>query len=352
MEKDLVLVTTGYKLSGVFRVEGELVDEWKKQGHTISMISHRGKVLLNSVKDCSLKNEDKESPITVIKYIKRFIELKKFFSQHKEATIVALSLPADCFASLFGLFVNNKVVISERNDPAQYPESKRYRLFRNFCFRLADVCIFQTEDALKFFPKSVQKKGVVIPNPINGQIPEFAIKTRNKSIIAVGRLKPQKNFPMLIRAFSMFNLKFPEYTLDIYGEGYLIDELKALAERLKVADKVEFHGFSNDIYPLMASAAMYVSSSNYEGISNSMLEALAIGVPTICTDCPVGGARQMIEDGVNGLLVPVGDDKKLFKAMCRVAEDKEFANFLAKNGHEIRKKYPVSVIASKWLSVM
>ena len=200
--------------------------------------------------------------------------------------------------------------------------------------------------------KSIQKKGVVIPNPINDQIPYFDVKEREKVIMSAGRLKPQKNYPLLIRAFAKFSASFPDYYLDIYGEGYLLEELVALADELGVKEKVRFKGFCSDIFPIMAKVGMFVMSSDYEGISNSMLEAIAIGTPTICTDCPVGGARQMIEDQVNGMLVPLGDVDALAAAMCKVAGDKEFAEMLGNNGKKIREKYPIEVIAEKWIGVM
>ena len=99
----------------------------------------------------------------------------------------------------------------------------------------------------------------------------------------------------------------------------------------------------------MNSSAIFVSSSDYEGISNSMLEALGMGVPTICTDCPIGGAREMISDGENGILVPVGDDNTLYLAMKKIIENPDFANKISNNAVRIRDQYPVRKIAEEWL---
>ena len=352
MNKDIVLITSAWKMSGVYRIESELTREWQRQGHRVSIINANGRIMHDALNAMKIQSEKEEPRIKPITLINRFFRLIWFFHIHKSDTIVALSITADCFAALFGLLVRNKVVISERNDPSQYPESHTYRKFRDFCFRFADVCVFQTDDARAYFSTSIQKKGVVIPNPINDDIPEFDAVQREKVVMSTGRLKAQKNFPMLIRAFAEFSKQFPEYRLKIYGDGELLDELKQLADSLDIINKVDFEGFNDDIYPLMASASIFVMSSNYEGISNAMLEALAIGVPTICTDCPAGGARQMIEDGINGLLVPVGDVKALQEAMQRVASDEGFAATLGQNGKLIRKKYPLDRIASMWIEVM
>lgn len=111
-------------------------------------------------------------------------------------------------------------------------------------------------------------------------------------------------------------------------------------------------GFVDNILEKVNSATMYVSSSDYEGISNSMLEALALGVPSVVTDCPVGGARMMVNDGENGLLVPVGDAAKFAQAMDRILRDKEFAEKLSNNACRIREKLPLEVIAQEWLKLM
>lgn len=351
--KNIVLITTGYKKSGVFRVENELVEEWEKQGHHISIINVNGRIMADSFSRLTIETYEDEPNIKLLALAHRFFRLRRFFHYHNNDTIVALSLPADIFAVLFGLTVRNKVVISERNDPAQYPQSKLYGRFRDLCFNFADACVFQTSDAMKHFSKRVQRRGVIIPNPINGKIPEYPLdRNTDKVVMSAGRLKEQKNFPMLIKAFAKFSNQYPEYTLEIYGDGPLKDELLQLSSDLGVKERVRFNSFCDDIFPVMARTSMFVMSSNYEGISNSMLEALAIGIPTICTDCPVGGAREMIDDGVNGLLVPVGDVDALNEAMSRVAEDDVFARKLAENAHSIRGKYPIEEIASSWIDVM
>ena len=111
-------------------------------------------------------------------------------------------------------------------------------------------------------------------------------------------------------------------------------------------------GFAEDIHQKMLDAMLYVSSSDYEGISNSMLEALGMGVPTIATDCPVGGARMVIQNGVNGLLVPVKDANALYNAMKRIIEDKNFMEMISKEATKILKKYPLEKISQKWIEVM
>ena len=97
---------------------------------------------------------------------------------------------------------------------------------------------------------------------------------------------------------------------------------------------------------------MFVSSSDFEGMSNSMLEAMGMGLPTICTDCPAGGARAIIKDHENGILVPIKDVESMYRAMKEVAENKELAEKLSVNGTKLRDELSVDKIVSQWLEVI
>ena len=124
-----------------------------------------------------------------------------------------------------------------------------------------------------------------------------------------------------IYAFSMLADEFPEYKLVIYGQGVLEDELRAQIKSLNLEDRVLLPGFASNILEKVAPCSMFVSSSDFEGISNSMLEALGMGLPAVVTDCPVGGARMIIKSGENGILVPVGDTQAMYEAMRSILKD-------------------------------
>lgn len=247
---------------------------------------------------------------------------------------------------------HKKIIVSERTDPSIEPHGWFHQFVRTVSFMLSDICVFQTEDAKAYFPKSVQKKGVIIPNYVREGLPEMFHESREKKIVAAGRLDAQKNFPLLIKAFSKLHQDFPEYDLYIYGRGSLQNELQNLVKILGLNRKVKFPGFVENINELMNSASIYVSSSDYEGISNSMIEALAMGVPTICTDCPIGGARLMIKNGKNGILVPVGDEDALYRAMKKIIEEPEFAEKISRNAYKVRDEYSANMITQKWLELL
>lgn len=244
------------------------------------------------------------------------------------------------------------LILSERNDPAQYPVTKTWRGLRTISYYLADAVVFQTGQARDYFPAAIRRKGTVICNPITGNLPARWEDAREKRIVNFCRLSPQKNLDLLIDAFSDISVDFPEYTLYIYGEGQERQRLEDKIRGLNLQDRVFLPGHSLHIYEDIRSAALFVSSSDYEGISNSMLEAIALGIPSVCTDCPAGGAAETIRDGENGLLVPVGDRNALAQAMRKVLSDPKLSEKLSLGGCALREQISVPAIARLWLDVI
>ena len=137
-----------------------------------------------------------------------------------------------------------------------------------------------------------------------------------------------------------------------YGKGEELEMLRVLSQNLGIEDAVHFPGHSTKIHEIMADSAMFVLSSNYEGLSNSMLEALAVGIPTICTDCPPGGAREFITDGVNGMLIPVGDTEALTEKLCLLADHPELCAKISAEAIKVRDRLDPQRILSQWEDVL
>lgn len=244
------------------------------------------------------------------------------------------------------------LILSERNDPRHYPSQCHLRILRKWAYRNSTAMVFQTHEAMEFFSPGIQKKGTVITNPLTARLPDPYVGVREKRIVTSCRLTKQKNLDLMIDAFSDVAEAFPEYTLDIYGDGPEKEHLLEKISKLNLESRVILHGYSSHIYEDICKAALFVSSSDYEGISNSMLEAIALGIPTICTDCPAGGARETISHGQNGLLVPVSDRAALAAAMKALLVDPDYAACLGQNGVALREKISASSIARQWITVM
>ena len=175
---------------------------------------------------------------------------------------------------------------------------------------------------------------------------------RSERVVTVCRLNEQKNLPLAIDAFAEFRTRFCDYTFEIYGEGALENDLKRYAVSRGVGDSVHFCGFRKDVHACIFDAAMFVISSDFEGLSNSMIEAIALGIPTIATDCPIGGARMVIDNGVNGYLVPVRNKERMVTAMCSIAGDTGVQERFSKAGVRLRERLSVDSISKQWLSAI
>lgn len=183
-------------------------------------------------------------------------------------------------------------------------------------------------------------------------MPERYLGVRRHEIVNFCRLSPQKNIPLLIDAFEILLQDHPDYTLRVYGEGPEKDNLKAYIKEKHLEDKAFIEEFASDIHVRIKDAAIFVSTSDFEGLSNSMLEAMAIGLPTVCTDCDGGGARMMIEDHMNGLLVPKGDNQAVYHAMKEIVEDDTLSDRLSENAEKIKIKLSVDNIVKEWIKMI
>ena len=157
---------------------------------------------------------------------------------------------------------------------------------------------------------------------------------------------------MAIDSFEIFYKNHKSYTYSIYGDGTLYDEIYDYIKRKGLENVIYLRAFNPNIHNIMADAKMFISSSDYEGVSNAMLEALGIGMPVICTDCPIGGAREAIKNGVNGFLVERNDINMLAKYMSMVADDRELRQTLSQNARDILNIYSTDNILREWDSII
>lgn len=331
---------------GTERVISLLSDEYVRKGFDVAVMQFAGYEhaypLNEKVEDFSVAPKSNGNPFVMIR---RLIAMRRYFRKNPDSYIFAFCVMGAVFSVMTTWGMKRPIMVAERNSP----DSCNVKALRNWAYRRVGRITFQTEDGIAYFPKEIAGKAVVIPNPVDADMPQPYTGSRSLRIVTAGRLHKQKNHALLLEAFADFVKKFPDYELHIYGEGELEGRLKEQAARLQIASRVVWHGFCPDVREKIKDAAMFVLSSDYEGISNSMLEALSMGIPTISTDCPIGGARIYITPEESGLLVPVGDRAAMTRAMCRIASDGELAKRLSAGAVRIREKYSVAKIADQFL---
>lgn len=278
----------------------------------------------------------------------RYAALRKKIMRYKPD--VVLSMPEDIGIYVILALIGSKipVCVSERNNPWVMPDVKITRLLRTIASPLADGIIFQTDMAKSYFPKNIQKKGIVLSNPVDiARIPEPYKGIRQNVFVAVGRLERQKNFPMLIKAFSIFYQREKNFKLVIYGEGRERANLESLIKELDLDGVVLLPGRNKDVLNAINDASAFILSSDYEGMPNALIEAMCMGMPVISTDCPSGGPRELIENQENGILIPVGDEDALVDALFSII-DVTLAEKMSKKSSELRYALTSISIFENW----
>ena len=276
----------------------------------------------------------------------RIKELKKLLENQAPDYVISLGLGYQ-YLILGNLLNKYKFILSERNAP-QYFYKWYEKIYVKYCYKKAYKVVFQTKDAQEYYVKIIKEKSKVIANPLTSSLPIPYEGVREKRIVAVNRLSPQKNIFMLLKAMKKVFSEFPEFCLEIYGKGEQKEMLVRYSEELGIADNVKFMGQIANVHSHIVNASMFVSSSNFEGMSNSMLEAMAIGLPVVCTDCPIGGARMVIRNNINGILTPVGDDRVFADEIMNLLKNPEKAEKLGKKATELRYQLSVETIAEEW----
>ncbi len=192
------------------------------------------------------------------------------------------------------------------------PKNRLWRFLWKECYQSAYKVILQTEEQGTYYSEAIRFKSVVIPNPFS-EIYQTSYKQgydgSPNRFIAVGRIVPQKNYPMMIRAFASIARKYPDVVLDIFGEAENSEYwafIRQLIEDEGMTTHIFLRGRSSQIYEEYKMHDVFMLTSNFEGMPNALVEAMASGLLCISTDCKTG-PKDLIKQGDTGLLVPVGD---------------------------------------------
>lgn len=303
------------------------------------------KIYFDSLK---IKEGKKNVIEKIFSILKNVINMRKYIKRNNFDVIISFLPRASWYSAISTIGLKNKLIISERNDPNSIYKSKLQKKMYRLIYNMADGIVFQTNDAKNFFSKKVQNNSVVISNPVNDIFfDNVKVKKRLKNIVNVGRLSEQKNHKLLIDAFADFSKEYRDYKLIIYGEGPLRKELEAQINNLGLANKVLLPGIENNIKDKIYNSSMFVFTSDYEGMPNSLMEAMALGIPCISTDCPCGGPREIIENNVDGILVHVNNKDEIILAMKKIIEKNLFDSFSEKSKKKM-ENYKIDIINKKW----
>lgn len=274
-------------------------------------------------------------------------QIRKVLIKEKPDVLVSFLASVSMLCWLSGKTYTTKFICSERIDPSREKRSAVMRFLVNKTFSACNTTIMQTKRAFDYFPKEVRDNSVIIPNPV--KVSCYADGSA-KRFVTAGRLSEQKNHRLLIDAFKQLHEKHKDWTLDIYGEGRLESALKKQIEELGLSEFVFLKGNTANIHEQIADAGCFVLSSDYEGLSNALLEAMMMGLCCISTNC--AGSDEAIQNKENGLIVPVGDKQALADAMLWIADNPQKATLMAQKAKESAVRYAFDNVIDLWRQVI
>ena len=353
----ITFVTSTLTSGGAERVISLLANNFAERGYEVEMIA------LTSISPDYYPLDPKVKFIHADKVSKGGLlgELwwfRKHIKKEQPDVVIAFMEAVYEFVLLALLGTKVPVISSERKDPATLGPLRK--ILRWILLPTATAHVVQTQQIKQYYNQQIQKKTHIIYNPVNERVFETSYDNDDENdnlglgikderlnrIISVGRLYPQKNQKMMIEAFAKIAPKFPEWSLVIYGEGYLRKDLESLVERLKVKDKVLLPGRCETVIEEVAKSKVFCLSSDYEGMSNAMIEALCVGTPVISTK--VSGTDELIRDGENGLLVDIGDTEGLAKALEKLLSNRELREKIGKEGQKLATRFKTDTIVDQW----
>lgn len=273
--------------------------------------------------------------------------IRKYFKKRKPDIAISFVGRINCLVLLASIGLKTPIYISERNDPKRDGRGLFFTCLCNILYGRAKKIIFQTKYEMSCFPKRLYKKSVILPNPVKISGLSWNPKEDDvHTIVNTARLTKQKNHYMLLRAVKSLISDGLKVRCIIYGEGELRKELETFICDNGLSDFAFLPGNVPDACVKISTADLFVQTSYFEGLSNSLIEAMSLGMPCVCTNYP--GASEIIHDGENGLLVNVDDVECLRKTIKRIIENPEISKTIGKHSKETAAYFSDSSVIAMW----
>lgn len=240
-----------------------------------------------------------------------------------------------------------------RGDPNIIFHGNLKKRIANIWYRRLTRMVLQTQMQGEFFDAAIRKKEAIIPNPINEN---FCVEPfqgeRTNRIVSVGNLATRKDQSTMIDAFAKIQAKYPDTTLTIYGEGHLRRELEEKIARYGLEDRILLPGTVENVLEHIMDARLFVMTSIHEGIPNALMEAMAIGLPCVVTDCPCGGPALLIRHNENGKIVKMKDIDAIAQAMDEMLANPKAAEEMGKKATSVKEDYALAKVTKMWSDVI
>ena len=351
-------VVSSLGTGGAERVISLLANQWAARGRSVTLVT-----LASTDKDVydlhprvariglNVERESRSPARAIINNVRKVQALRRAVVSIGPDVVVTFVDKVNVITLLSCMALGVPVVISERVHPTHHDIGTAWSLLRRVAYPRADALVVQAE-AMRPWAESVMpaRRTHVIPNPVSDRFSsdQGRVTTpRNPTVLGVGRLVLQKGFDLLIKAFHAVTERHPEWSLVIVGQGPKEAELRDLAARLLPHGSVVFAGAVKDLERYYRAAGLFVLSSRFEGFPNALLEAMASGCAVIASDAP-GGTSEIVQDGLDGILVPPENVGALAREMDRLMSDADERVRLGARAVEVSNRFAVDRVLARW----
>lgn len=348
---------------GAERVAANLANHWAAKGWDVTLVTVTNAEndfypLHPSVRRIALNHELRGEGLLLSAtiFVCRVASLRRVLRQVRPDVALGMMPTANTLLALARLGLGIPTVGSEHNHPAGRSITRIDAFLRRHTYRLLDAVVGLTEETAQWLMQNTRARcALVIPNAVSWPLPKFEpvllpmafVRPGDNILLAVGRLEPEKGFDLLIKAFAPLAEKYPDWILVVLGEGGERVRLETLIDQHGLHGRILLPGRVGNVGEWYNAAGLYVMSSRSEGFPNTLVEALASGVPAISFDCDTG-PRHIIRHAVDGLLVPPGDVVCLTDAMDCLMGNEPLRKCLAMRAADARERFAVERIAGLW----
>ena len=336
---------------GAERVVSVLASQLARDGHEVSVITYfrtQNDYPVDPRVRIACISNGPEAAYRSLAFGEKIGKIREALKQIRPRYLIPFLPHTAIHAALAGMGLKLKMIQTVRAAPAIVPASFFQRKIRDCLVAFSCATFVQTDSQKAYFPRWMQRRITVLPNPVSESMLSAVCDRPSvlTKIISAGRLTGQKNFELLIEAVKLVREKGYEIQLSIYGEGELRSLLQQRIDDLGCSDCCHLRGRTDDMAKALCKSHLFVLPSHYEGMPNALMEAMAVGLPCISTDCPTG-PRELIEPG-RGLLVPVNDPSAMANAIEQmILHPDEAAKLGAAARNYIRNHYSPQIIARR-----
>ncbi|QDT90862.1 glycosyltransferase family 4 protein [Gimesia algae] len=364
MSRRLTIVVPSLSLGGAEGVAAMMANHWAKQGHEVTLITLDSAETDTFTLEAGVQRvaldlmQDSENLFQAISNNRLRINfLQSAIARSQPDAVISLTDRINVLTLLATGKMRCPVLISERSDPRHHPIGRLWSFLRKRTYPRARTLVVQTQGVADFCRQWLKSTHIeVIPNaapvPRSPEVPAvsaetLAVRTPSKVILGLGRLSHEKGFDLLIEAFAKVAAEFPDWKLQIAGEGPLRDSLQEQINNLGLQNQVELPGWTSEPELQLDQGAIFVLPSRYEGFPNALLQALSRGLACISFDCESGPA-EIIRTETDGLLVPAGSVSELAQALKRLLGDEALRHRLANEALQVTERFSVEKYFLQW----